>query len=61
MKTVRIECGFWRGPKGEIHMTIPNSSYFHTTISSVPTSPRYHPNLYSKLERLLKEEGRWTA
>jgi hypothetical protein len=52
--------GIWYDPKQRmIHMTIPGSGWFHTTVSNDVTSKRYHPNLFGKLQRLLEEEGRW--
>jgi len=57
-KTVYAHMGIWR--KGdEIHMTIPTEKYFHTTVNNNDKSIRCHKNLYSKLERLLKENNCW--
>jgi hypothetical protein len=61
-KTVYARMGVWYD-SGErmIHMTIPGSGWFHTTVSNNPESKRYHPNLFKKLRRLLEQEGRWPA
>jgi hypothetical protein len=40
-----------------IHLTLPHSGWFHTTVSPEPTSKRGHPNLYGKLARALREAG----
>jgi hypothetical protein len=59
-RTVYAKFGVWYDSKqGMIHMTIPGSGWFHTTVSDNPESKRYHPNLFAKLKRLLEQEGRW--
>ena len=42
---------------GHIHLTAPNSGWFHTTVNARATSKRGHPNLYNKLARALQEAG----
>lgn len=42
-----------------IHLTIPGSGWFHTTVSNNPESKRYHPNMFKKLRRVLEEQNRW--
>jgi hypothetical protein len=57
-KTVYAHMGIWR--KGnQIHITIPKEAYFHTTVNNKEGSERCHKNLYSKLKRLLDENGCW--
>ncbi len=61
-KTVYARFGVWYD-EGQrmIHMTVPGSGWFHTTVSNEPGSRRYHPNLFAKLRRLLEQEGRWPS
>jgi len=42
---------------GHIHLTLPRSGWFHTTVNNEANSKRCHANLYSKLARALKEAG----
>lgn len=42
---------------GEIHLTVPNSGWFHTTVNAKDDSIRYHKNLFAKLGRLLRDQG----
>jgi hypothetical protein len=56
--SVYFEVGVWYNKdSGHIHMTAPNSGWFHTTINDNEGSKRGHPNLYGKLARALKEAG----
>ncbi len=56
--TAYLNIGAWYDPKtGHIHLTLPHSKWFHTTVSNDPGSKRYHPNLYEKLARALKAAG----
>ena len=56
--TAYLNIGVWYDEKtGHIHMTLPNSRWFHTTVSISENSKRGHPNLYEKLARALKEAG----
>jgi hypothetical protein len=43
--------------RGHIHMTLPHSGWFHTTVVDKPDSKRGHPNLFAKLTRALREAG----
>lgn len=53
-----LNVGIWFDPdSGHIHITLPRSDWFHTTVTDDPTSKRGHPNLYGKLARALKEAG----
>jgi hypothetical protein len=57
-KTVYVEAGIWLNEKsGHIHIAIPKTDWFHSTVSGDPQSKRSHPNLFKKLSRLLKEAG----
>jgi len=56
--TAYLNVGAWLDPKtGHIHLTLPNSGWFHTTVNDKLDSKRGHPNLYGKLARALKEAG----
>ncbi len=58
--TVYLHTGIWHDKEtGEIHMSGPKESRFHSTISNNPKSKRYHPNLYRKLEEILVRERYW--
>jgi hypothetical protein len=53
-----LEMGAWFDQKtGHIHLTIPGTEWFHTTVTDDPKSVRGNPNLYAKLARALKEAG----
>jgi len=45
---------FYDKKTGHIHLTLPHSKWFHSTVSNDAGSKRYHPNLFSKLSRALK-------
>jgi len=61
-KTVYARFGVWyNADQDRIHLTIPGSGWFHSTVSNDPASKRYHPNLFKKLRRLLEQEGRWPS
>jgi hypothetical protein len=54
--TAYLNIGAWLDSEtGHIHLTLPHSGWFHTTVSPDPSSKRGHPNLYRKLGRALKE------
>jgi len=56
--TAYLNVGVWYDKDtGHIHMTLPNSGWFHTTVNVDQKSKRGHPNLYGKLARALKEAG----
>lgn len=56
--TAYLSIGAWYDAKtGHIHLTLPHSGWFHTTVGADPKSVRGHPNLYAKLARALKESG----
>ncbi|WP_315758980.1 MULTISPECIES: hypothetical protein [unclassified Bradyrhizobium] len=53
-----LKMGAWYDQKtGHIHLTIPGTSWFHSTVANDPSSIRGNPNLYAKLARALKEAG----
>ncbi|MGD0192744.1 MAG: hypothetical protein ABSD74_18550 [Rhizomicrobium sp.] len=56
--TAYLSIGAWyQKESGEIHLTLPHSGWFHTTVNNEPGSKRYHPNLFGKLARALKQAG----
>lgn len=56
--TAYLNIGAWYDTTtGHIHLTLPNSGWFHTTVSPELSSKRGHPNLYGKLVRALREAG----
>ncbi|HET7576792.1 MAG TPA: hypothetical protein VFK19_09560 [Sphingomicrobium sp.] len=56
--TAYLNVGAWFNPEtGHIHLTLPHSKWFHSTVNPDPASVRGHPNLYNKLARALKEAG----
>jgi hypothetical protein len=51
-----FQMGAWFDQKtGHIHLTIPGTRWFHTTVTDNPKSVRGNPNLYAKLARALRE------
>jgi hypothetical protein len=57
-KTVYAKVGVWYDEEqGHIHITIPESGWFHTTVNANEGSKRCHKNLFAKLGRLLREQG----
>ena len=57
-KSAYLTVGVWYdAEQGHIHLTLPNSGWFHTTVGNDATSKRGHPNLFAKLARALKEAG----
>lgn len=56
--TAYLNVGAWYEEKtGHIHLTLPNSGWFHTTVTDKDGSKRGHPNLFAKLARALKVAG----
>lgn len=56
--TAYLQVGVWYDEANDqIHITLPHSKWFHTTVSGVAGSKRSHPNLYAKLARALKIAG----
>lgn len=59
-QTVYVDVGIWHDKEtGEIHVSGPKEKRFHSTVSNVKSSKRYHPNLYKKLKEILIRKGRW--
>lgn len=53
-----LNLGIWYDKDSDqIHMTLPRSDWFHTTVNRKPGSKRCHENLFKKLGRCLKAEG----
>jgi len=56
--TAYLSIGAWYDKEtGHIHLTLPHSKWFHTTVCNKPDSKRGHPNLYAKLARALSLAG----
>ncbi len=56
--TVYARVGIWYNAEtGHIHLTVPGSDWFHTTVNNEPGSKRYHANLFRKLARGLDQAG----
>jgi hypothetical protein len=57
-KTAYLEVGAWYNEdSGHIHLSVPGSDWFITTVAPNARGKRSHPNLYRKLARALKEAG----
>ena len=57
-KAVYLNIGAWYDEAtGQIHLTLPHSGWFHTTVNADQGSIRCHKNLYGKLARALREAG----
>ena len=55
---VYAKVGVWfEEDTGQIHLTIPGSGWFHTTVNAKDGSIRCHKNLFAKMGRLLREQG----
>lgn len=55
-KTIRLDVGVWFNERtGHIHVAAHDA--FISTVSNDPNSKRYHPNLFRKLAKCLKEAG----
>jgi hypothetical protein len=55
-KTVRLDVGIWfNEATGHIHIAAKNG--FISTVSSDPKSKRFHPNLFRKLTKCLRDAG----
>ncbi|KKW89720.1 hypothetical protein [Sphingobium chungbukense] len=56
MKTVKLDCGIWYNDEsGHIHIAAAGA--FISTVSNDPKSKRYHPNLYRKMAKALRDAG----
>ena len=57
-KTAYLDVGAWYDERnGHIHLSMPGTNWFHTTVAPDPESKRGHPNLYGKLARALRDAG----
>jgi hypothetical protein len=58
-RTVRLDVGIWfNEATGHIHIAAKDG--FISTVSSDPKSKRFHPNLYGKLAKCLRDGGALT-
>ncbi len=56
--TAYLNMGAWYDDAtDQIHLTLPHSGWFHTTVSRNPNSKRAHANLFWKLARALQQAG----
>jgi hypothetical protein len=56
--TAYLNIGAWYDEAtGHIHLTLPRSKWFHTTVNAEQGSIRCHKNLYGKLSKALREAG----
>lgn len=55
-KSIRLELRVWYDP-GSGHIKLAGEELTASTVSDDPGSKRYHPNLYRKLARALREAG----
>ncbi len=57
-RTAYLNLSIWYNEDtGHIHMVIPDTGWFHTTVNDKPDSTRQHKNLFHKLARCLQEAG----
>lgn len=56
-KSVTIEARIWLREPGRIAIASPKSGFI-STVSNNPTSKRFHPKLYKKLEKVLRDRGK---
>jgi hypothetical protein len=56
-KSVKLEVRVWYDEKSR-HIKLAGKGLMASTVSNDPDSKRYHPNLYRKLARYLKDEGK---
>ncbi len=56
--TAYLNIGAWYDETtGHIHLTLPRSGWFHTTVNAKIGSERCHKNLYNKLAKALHKAG----
>ena len=55
-RTVRLELSVWYDDKSR-HIKLAGKGLTASTVSNDPASRRYHPNLYRKLAKCLREAG----
>jgi hypothetical protein len=56
MKSIKLELRVWFDTKSA-HINLAGPGLTASTVSNDPESARYHPNLYPKLARALREAG----
>jgi hypothetical protein len=60
-KTASFKLSAWANPSSRmIHLASPEAGII-STVSNDPKSKRFHPNLFMKLRRVLKAQGKWPA
>ncbi|MCV3240577.1 hypothetical protein [Mesorhizobium sp. ZC-5] len=55
-KTAKFDVSIWYNEKSR-HIHIAGGG-FRSTVNADPESKRYHPNLFKKLARVLREQGK---
>lgn len=55
-KTVSLDLSVWYDDKSR-HIKLAGKGLTASTVSNEPGSKRYHPNLYRKLAKYLRESG----
>lgn len=55
-KSIKLNLRIWYDDKSR-HIKLAGPGLTASTVSNDPTSKRYHPNLYRKLARALREAG----
>jgi len=55
-KSVKLEVRVWYDDKSR-HIKLAGKGLTASTVSNDPESARYHPNLYEKLAKVLREAG----
>ncbi len=55
-KSVKLEVRVWYDEK-TCHIKLAGKTLTASTMSNDPASVRYHPNLYSKLSKVLRDAG----
>ena len=55
-KSITLELRVWYDPESR-HIKLAGPGLTASTVSNDPTSKRYHPNLFRKLARCLRDAG----
>ena len=55
-KSITLQLRVWYDPKSN-HIKLAGGGLTASTVSNDPASKRYHPNLFMKLARCLREAG----
>jgi hypothetical protein len=55
-KSVKVELRVWYDARSR-HIKLAGKGLTASTVSNDPSSTRYHPNLYRKLTKLLRDAG----